>query len=37
MKKLKALVDGSAPLHKTAHFPTGDHFKCKGYKEITPN
>lgn len=34
---LQALIDGSAPLHKTAHVPTGDHFKSRDYKEIAPN
>lgn len=34
---LQALIDGSAPLYKTAHVSTGDHFKNKGYKEIAPN
>jgi hypothetical protein len=29
MKNLQALIDGSAPLHKTAHVATGDHFKKK--------
>ena len=37
MKNLQALVDGSAPLHKTAHVATEDYFKRKGYKEIAPN
>ena len=37
MKNLQALIDGSAPPYKTAHVPTGDHFKYRGYKEIAPN
>ena len=36
MKNLQALVDGSALLYKTAHIPTDDYFKIRGYKEIVP-
>jgi hypothetical protein len=36
MKNLQALIDGSAPLYKTAHVATGNYFKNKEYKEIGP-
>jgi hypothetical protein len=37
MDSLQALIDGSAPLHKTAHIDTKSYFKDKGYFEISPN
>lgn len=37
MDNLQMLIDGSAPLYKNAHIPTGDHFKNRGYLEIAPN
>lgn len=37
MENLQLLIDGRAPLHKSAHVDTKWHFKDKGYKEIIPN
>jgi len=37
MKALQGLVNGTAPLHKSAHIDTKTHFKDIGYKEIIPN
>ena len=37
METLQALIDGRAPLHKSAHIDTKSYFKGKGYEEIIPN